>query len=112
MASLRKITYMFNFIETTTNPLLLYPDCDEYYDIIDTFLSYKNDTFNNYIIYTNNKLNYPKIDIITKDIINHINYNHYNDNNKYRLFCTLVWLYLKKKPQVENLAVQLMNISL
>ncbi len=110
MASLDEITNMFNFIENNYNPKLVSEECNNYSTIINTFLSYKNETFNNYNIYSKNKLNYPPIDFVVIEIIDHINNININININ-KLFCTLFWLYLKKFNQIEALSHQLTDIA-
>jgi len=109
MASFNDITLFFNFIENTNHPLRLSPECNNYCNIIDTFLEGHFETFNNYIIFIKNKNNYPKMDFIIVDIIEHIN-NNYTESNKYKIFCTLFWLYIKKFNEIEHLSDKLTNI--
>ena len=109
MASLLEIAELFIFIENANHPIDLYPHIYKYTSTIEKFYNSKHETINNYAIYRNYNKNYPEINFVLSDIIDH----SYNTNNNwehiYKLFCTLFWLYIKKKNQVDDLVNQFKN---
>ena len=107
MTSFQQIKNLFNFIENTNHPLSLYPECNNYSNIIIAFLNGDFDTFNNYILYIKNKSYYPPMDFVVVDIIEHINNSTNNELDKYKLFCILFWLYLKKHKEINELSNKL-----
>jgi hypothetical protein len=102
--SIEETMDMFYFIDKTTHPSLLFPACNYYCRIIDKFIDGDFETFNNYILYTKNKPYFPPISFVITNILNNIKVNN---NNKYKLFCTLFWLYLKKHKEINDLSNQL-----
>jgi hypothetical protein len=105
MTTQNDVITLFNFIENKSPqslPIEFSSEHNNYISIINKFLNYEIDALNNYIIYSKEKTNYPKIDFVIIDIIDYINHT-IKDNYKYKLFCILFWLYIHKYDQINNL---------
>jgi hypothetical protein len=103
------IGLLLNFIKTNDQRGLFSEGYNIHSNTIECFLNKDSYTLNNYNIFIqkNQNINYPDVDFLIANIIDFINSNNMDRDQKHRQFCIYIWLHAFKYHQVNQLEVEL-----